>query len=84
MRRQQGKCCYCNERMRNYGPNNGNRATIEHIHPRALGGTDDESNLKLACAVCNANRGKLLGNQLNHFRKKAEVELQMAAEDVRE
>lgn len=26
---------------------------VEHIIPRALGGTDDESNLWLACRMCN-------------------------------
>jgi hypothetical protein len=27
---------------------------IEHIRPKAAGGTDDESNLWLACRLCNA------------------------------
>ena len=30
---------------------------IEHIIPRALGGTDDEENLWLACRLCNAFKG---------------------------
>lgn len=29
------------------------RLEIEHIIPKALGGTDDESNLWLACPLCN-------------------------------
>jgi hypothetical protein len=30
---------------------------IEHIIPRALGGTDDESNLWLSCSLCNRYKG---------------------------
>lgn len=30
---------------------------IEHIIPRAAGGTDDEDNLWLACRLCNAYKG---------------------------
>ena len=30
---------------------------IEHIIPRAAGGTDDEENLWLACRLCNAYKG---------------------------
>ncbi|MEO1403306.1 MAG: HNH endonuclease signature motif containing protein [Cyanobacteria bacterium J06635_1] len=30
---------------------------IEHIIPKAIGGTDDEENLWLACRLCNAYKG---------------------------
>jgi hypothetical protein len=30
---------------------------IEHIQPEALGGTDDEENLWLACRLCNGYKG---------------------------
>jgi hypothetical protein len=30
---------------------------MEHIHPEALGGTDDEENLWLACRLCNGFKG---------------------------
>lgn len=30
---------------------------IEHIIPRAQGGTDDESNLWLSCSLCNRYKG---------------------------
>ena len=29
---------------------------VEHIRPRHLGGSDDESNLALACRACNASK----------------------------
>lgn len=31
-------------------------ATIEHMKPRMLGGTDDMENLRLACSPCNTGR----------------------------
>ena len=30
---------------------------MEHLHPEALGGTDDEENLWLACRLCNGSKG---------------------------
>ena len=30
---------------------------IEHIHPEALGGTNEEQNLWLACRLCNGFKG---------------------------
>jgi len=30
---------------------------VDHIHPRALGGTDDPSNLTTACETCNVGKG---------------------------
>src|SRR4051812_5802179 len=32
------------------------RLQIEHIRPRAHGGTDDESNLWLSCPICNGHK----------------------------
>jgi 5-methylcytosine-specific restriction endonuclease McrA len=50
---QNWRCCYCGIRMEG-GPS---EPTFEHIVPRARGGTDDESNLVIACRRCNSNRG---------------------------
>jgi len=33
------------------------RLEIEHIIPRAQGGSDDESNLWLSCSLCNRYKG---------------------------
>lgn len=33
------------------------RATLEHLIPRAHGGSDGQANLCLACASCNHDRG---------------------------
>ena len=35
----------------------GVATTVDHIHPKAWGGTEDESNLRAACKVCNGRKG---------------------------
>ena len=53
-----GRCIHCNSRLlvgldgTAIGP-----VTLEHIVPRNHGGTDDLTNLALACARCNAEKG---------------------------
>lgn len=44
------RCAYCG------APSSDARLEIDHVVPRAKGGTDDESNLTAACFTCN--RGK--------------------------
>jgi hypothetical protein len=47
------RCGYCLARQRYvFGP-----LEIEHIRPRAMGGTDDEQNLWLSCRLCNSFKG---------------------------
>lgn len=36
---------------------------IEHVLPRSRGGTDDRSNLVLACGPCNLAKGSLTGDE---------------------
>jgi len=58
---QRGMCAYCRCQM--VEPEQGepsvapNTATFDHLKPRSLGGPDDEGNLVLACAECNAAKG---------------------------
>lgn len=33
---------------------------IEHVVPRARGGSDDDSNLWLSCSLCNRYKGSLV------------------------
>ncbi|MBS1798180.1 MAG: HNH endonuclease [Acidobacteria bacterium] len=49
----QNRCGYClvPQKLVSY------KLEIEHFHPKAKGGTDDESNLWLACRQCNLNKG---------------------------
>lgn len=37
-------------------PLEGADATVDHITPKAAGGTDDESNLIAACRTCNGRK----------------------------
>ena len=57
----QGKCIHCQSKLL-IRPSGEpiSRATIEHIVPRHHGGTDDPSDLALACARCNNLKGKRL------------------------
>jgi len=48
------RCAYCD--ARGFGPGS-KRLNIDHIHPRAKGGTDRVSNLILACIRCNRAKG---------------------------
>ena len=54
VREQAGyRCGYCCSHQRYVlGP-----LEIEHIIPQALGGTNDETNLWLACRLCNSYKG---------------------------
>lgn len=50
--RQQGKCYYCHKRIVRYH--------IDHIIPLSRGGSNDISNLVLACPSCNLSKGNKL------------------------
>lgn len=50
LRRDHYACRYCGRRAP------GVELTIDHVHPVALGGTDDPSNLVAACVDCNAGK----------------------------
>lgn len=54
-----GKCIHCGSALvvSEAGEPLG-QATLEHIVPRAHGGTDDVANLALACARCNHAKGR--------------------------
>lgn len=41
------RCCYCG----------GYARTVDHLLPKAHGGTDDPSNLVAACRRCNSAKG---------------------------
>ncbi len=54
---QNHRCCWCgrhttDERGR------GHSATVEHVVPKAEGGSDDMDNLVMACMRCNNERGR--------------------------
>jgi 5-methylcytosine-specific restriction endonuclease McrA len=56
-------CCYCR------GVFLWEQLTIEHIIPLCLGGTNDDSNITLACVPCNKGRGKIAWRQKRHHEQ---------------
>jgi 5-methylcytosine-specific restriction endonuclease McrA len=68
LRDRDGDRCFCRRKMRfdvSTGVNgeDDRGATIDHIIPRSKGGSDDLSNLRLACWECNRRRGNRGGNE---------------------
>lgn len=59
---QGGRCCWCAVPMSIAVKHAGQKryGTFEHIVRKADGGTDDRSNLKLACRKCNHARGEAM------------------------
>lgn len=53
---QNWRCCHCGVRT-NEATEPGQMASLDHIIPRALGGTHHDDNLVLACRACNSARG---------------------------
>lgn len=52
---QNWKCCWCGCQTVDE-PQKANSATIEHVIPKARGGTDDWDNLAMSCQRCNTKR----------------------------
>lgn len=50
-----GRCAYCGVKFV-YNSKDGYKAHIDHIIPRAKGGSDHQSNLMLACPKCNISK----------------------------
>ncbi len=49
--REYAPCYFCRKQLTHA------TATLEHVHPISLGGSDDISNLRLSCSPCNLERG---------------------------
>lgn len=54
-----GACAYCGSDLDATG------FVIDHVHPKAFGGRNDDSNLLPACSSCNTSKGK---KSLDQFR----------------
>ena len=54
------ECVYCGK------PHNENDLTIDHVHPRCMGGCSHTRNCVPACVKCNQSKGSQ--NWLNWFR----------------
>ena len=68
---QSGKkhCCYCGLHLQLADPHSKGYATIEHIIPKVIGGSDDLSNLDLCCQPCNVRQNEPFMNRITMVRK---------------
>ena len=74
-----GKCLHCGAHLVvGLDGEPISRATIEHIHPRSHGGTDELRNLGLACARCNAQKGVRHDSRRKGDSRLAEVVAKLA------
>lgn len=51
-KRDHFRCVYCGRTPRHHGV----ELHVDHVHPLALGGTDDPDNLVAACSECNLGK----------------------------
>lgn len=58
LKQQDGRCFYCYKPLK--------AGTLEHIRPQCRGGTDNDSNLSVACQACNSAKGNM---SVSLFRK---------------
>ena len=72
------KCAYCAKK--------DIPLEIEHIIPKARGGSNRISNLTLACQPCNTKKGKLLPTEIEDsaFRKKVEASSKKAKQTLKD
>ena len=71
-------CAYCNAK--------DTPLQIEHIIPKALGGSNRISNLTIACQPCNVEKGKQHPNHIEDpaFRKKVEAAARKARQPLKD
>lgn len=69
------KCCYCGTPQ-----GNGIRFEVEHLTPKARGGSNQIVNLGWSCHDCNEKKGELTCEEFGHpeVRKTAEVSMKHA------
>lgn len=77
-------CHWCKKTMDLSAPlNTGNFPTIEHILPKAKGGTDDERNLALACRTCNGGRRDTFPFDKEFLRKQIQGSTKRALDELK-
>lgn len=54
LRRDRYRCTYCGRQ-----PRDGAILQVDHVVPRSKGGTDNFSNLRTACSLCNGGKSDL-------------------------
>lgn len=51
------RCATCRAPLARYPGDAGRQAHVDHVTPRALGGTNDLANLRARCGPCNTADG---------------------------
>lgn len=57
--RRGGKCRYCGIQCHSRDPRHKHYGTVDHVIPKAKGGTGHIDNLDIACLECNRNKGTM-------------------------
>lgn len=70
-----GTCFYCKNEL---ATETSEHATTDHIEPVSLGGTNELSNLVVACKPCNAKKGQ---STIDAFNPRATIEWLTALRD---
>lgn len=68
-----GKCLICGGPIA-FSVRTGEGATVEHILPRSLGGTNELRNLGIAHRRCNGEKGRHWDPKRRHRRRAAEYD----------
>lgn len=55
--RYNNQCYLCGVRVQNKDPSQSSYGTMDHIVPRAHGGSDRLDNIALSCIACNQDKG---------------------------
>ena len=66
------KCCYCGKPQ-----GNGIRFEVEHLTPKARGGSDRITNLGWSCHDCNKKKGTMTCEEFGHPEARMEAEAGM-------
>lgn len=78
-KKQKGLCALCKSKMEK-GTTGPKSASLDHIIPKANGGSDSDDNLRLAHALCNGLRGNDSDAQFIErlSRRQAKIETRLA------
>lgn len=81
---QRGCCALCGYKMDRRHPNTPNYRSIDHIVPTSRGGSNNESNKRLAHRDCNTVRGNQLDAEMEATANRVEeIRRRFLARDIR-
>jgi len=68
------KCFYCGKIVIEACPDRNFLATVDHVIPKSKGGSDDKSNLVLACYPCNFKKDYISPEEQEEIRWSKAIE----------